>query len=578
MGRSSQLKRGAWARVLVVVCLIAASLANALIAPAETVRVPSTLMSRVTFDGARGRVALSFRPTHVGFTWEGSHDARVVFRTVAENGRASKWRVAPVSHDMEMGTTRFSGLMAVDRPVRVEYRKRFRAKVDQTSSWMSAITMESINTRDGPLREVTLRSTGEEDAGAPDIVTRAEWGADESLKRSSGECERTFHPVRQLFVHHTAGSNYDTDGAATMRAIYAYHTQSRGWCDIGYNFVIDWSGTIFEGRWARPYAPWETHDSEDHRNHATAGAHVAGFNSGSVGISLMGNFTSVDPPSSMKSSLKEVLAWEADRHGLDPTGSHTFNGRRMQRIAGHRNAGYTACPGNKLYDQLPKLRRKTKAMIGVGRAATTLSLRASVSQITYGQSSELFGLLTGENDAPLAAQTVTLYRKDGAAHWVEDSTVITGPDGSFSTTVLPAKRLAFAASFDTGATLWGSDSRVVTVEVRHAVTMAPSDRSPDGKGVYRYSPKAKSVLVGGEVRPRHSNKSVTVKLFKQSQKTGTYNKLVEAHAPLEGGRSFSHSLQLPDRRSGTRYKVTAKMPRDGAHEPGYSGPRWLVVD
>ena len=118
----------------------------------------------------------------------------------------------------------------------------------------------------------------------------------------------------------------------------------------------------------------------------------------------------------------------------------------------------------------------------------------------------------------------------------------------------------------------------MTVEVRHAVTMAPSDRSPNGKGVYHYSPKAKSVLVGGEVRPWHSNKSVTVKLFKQSQETGTYNKLVEAHAPLEGGRSFSHSLQLPDRRSGTRYKVTAKMPRDGAHEPGYSGPRWLVVD
>jgi hypothetical protein len=217
-------------------------------------------------------------------------------------------------------------------------------------------------------------------------------------------------------------------------------------------------------------------------------------------------------------------------------------------------------------------------MIGVGRTATTLSLRASVSPITYGQSSELFGYLTDENDAPLAAQTLTLYRKESAAHWVEDSTVVTGPDGSFSKAVSPTKRLAFAASFDTSATLWGSDSRVVHIEVRHAVTMAPSDRSPNGKGVYRYSPKEKRVLVGGEVRPRHSNKNVTLKLFKQSRKTGAYNKIVETHAPLEGGRSFSHSLQLPDRSSGTRYKVTAKMPRDRVHKPGYSGPKWLVVD
>ncbi len=112
--------------------------------------------------------------------------------------------------------------------------------------------MESFNTVDGPKREVVLESAAQSESGAPPIVTRAEWGADETLKRSTGGCKRSFHPLQQIFVHHTAGSNYDYNGAATMRAIYAYHTQSRGWCDLGYNFVIDWSGTIYEGRWAQP--------------------------------------------------------------------------------------------------------------------------------------------------------------------------------------------------------------------------------------------------------------------------------------------------------------------------------------
>ena len=125
----------------------------------------------------------------------------------------------------------------------------------------------------------------------PDIVTRAEWGADESLKSTSGGCTRRFYRVQQLFVHHTAGTNNDADPAATMRAIYWYHTRSRGWCDIGYNFVVGPDGAIFEGRWARKYMPWESHSGEDAQGRAVAGAHVADYNSGSVGISMMGDFT-----------------------------------------------------------------------------------------------------------------------------------------------------------------------------------------------------------------------------------------------------------------------------------------------
>ena len=157
---------------------------------------------------------------------------------------------------------------------------------------MGRVKVDLLNTVDGPTKLVPA-ARAEAGASGPNIVTRAEWGADESIKSTSGGCSRSFWRVQQLFVHHTAGVNNDPDPEATMRAIYWYHTKSRGWCDIGYNFVIGPDGSIFEGRWARSYMPWESHTGEDAQGRAVSGAHVANFNSGSVGISMMGNFQDV---------------------------------------------------------------------------------------------------------------------------------------------------------------------------------------------------------------------------------------------------------------------------------------------
>jgi hypothetical protein len=575
LDESSQARRAARLRIVLIVCLVASSLANATIAPAKTIRVPETLMRSVTFDGARGRVALTSRPTHIGFTWEGSHDSGVSYRTIDETGHVSKWRVAPLSHDMEVGSSRFTGLMAVDRPVNVEYRKELGKKSED--EWMGPITMESINTLDGPKREVALTSTAQSDPAAPAIVTRSEWGADERLKSSTGGCKRTFHPLRQIFVHHTAGSNHDRNGAATMRAIYAYHTQSRGWCDIGYNFIIDWSGTIYEGRWARNYAPWETHDSEDYRNNVVTGAHVGGFNSGSVGISLMGNFTNIGPPLAMKTSLKKMLAWEADRHDLNPTGTHTFNGRRMRVIGGHRDAGQTACPGNKVYAQLPKFRRKAKALIGAGRRTTRLNLETSATLVPYGRSVGVSGTLVHSSGQPLANRPVTLHIKYRGGRWKQHSTLTTGSKGRFAATLTPHKKVSIAASFSTRPSYWGSDSRVARVRVKHVVTIAPTDRNPDSTGLYHYATTERRAVIGGRVRPSHAGKSVRVRLFRRPPK-GSYKEVAEKWPTLDNNGRFAHSFFLPNRKSGTRYRVAAKMPKDGAHEGGFSGSKYLVVD
>jgi hypothetical protein len=188
---------------------------------------------------------------------------------------------------------------------------------------------------------------------APDIVSRAQWGANESLRSGTP----AYATVKMAFVHHTDGSNNYTRGesAAIVRGIYYYHTQSLHWSDIGYNFLIDRFGTVYEGRYGGT-------------NRGPIGAQVLGFNTGSTGIALMGNYVDTAPTSAALASLKRLLAWKLDVHHVDPLGKATLvcgygqkfaTGERVSfnAIAGHRDANFTACPGDRLYALLPALRR-----------------------------------------------------------------------------------------------------------------------------------------------------------------------------------------------------------------------------
>ena len=110
----------------------------------------------------------------------------------------------------------------------------------------------------------------------PKIYSRAQWGADERMrdKASLHYCE-----VHAGFVHHTVNANDYTraEVPGILRSIYAYHTQSRGWCDIGYNFLVDRFGRIWEGRYGGVDRP-------------VVGAHTLGYNDYSFAMSAIGNF------------------------------------------------------------------------------------------------------------------------------------------------------------------------------------------------------------------------------------------------------------------------------------------------
>jgi hypothetical protein len=155
-----------------------------------------------------------------------------------------------------------------------------------------------------------------------------------------------------------------------VRAIYAFHTRSRGWADIGYNFLVDAQGRVYEGRYARAYAPGETPTGEDETGRGVIGAHAKGFNQGSMGFSLLGDFSrDRGPTAAQADGLVQALAWKAAARRIDPYGSDPYTGangatRRFPNISGHRDVGDTACPGDRLYEQLPDLRRRVAERVG----------------------------------------------------------------------------------------------------------------------------------------------------------------------------------------------------------------------
>ena len=195
----------------------------------------------------------------------------------------------------------------------------------------------------------------------PAYVSRAAWQADESLVTDPPSYADS---VKVLFVHHTAGTNdYScADSPAIIRGILAYHVQSQHWSDIGYNFLVDKCGTLFEGR-------------RGGVDKALIGAHTYGFNTGSTGIAVLGTYSSVRVPAVTQTVLAQVAAYKLGTYGFDPSTSAqltegvadgkfplntvvTFN-----RVSGHRDGVATECPGSALYAQLADVRSQASTIV-----------------------------------------------------------------------------------------------------------------------------------------------------------------------------------------------------------------------
>ncbi|MET8166170.1 peptidoglycan recognition protein [Streptomyces sp. NPDC005329] len=187
----------------------------------------------------------------------------------------------------------------------------------------------------------------------PSIVTRRGWGADEKLRESGF---RYTTKVKAAFVHHTAsGNGYKCSQApSVIRGIYRYHVKSMGWRDIGYNFLVDKCGKIYEGRAGGVAKP-------------VLGAHTLGFNNNSMGIAVLGTFTSAKPTTATVDAVARLTAWKLGLFGANPkgktylkSGGGNLYGKgknvRLNVISGHRDGFATECPGRQLYGKLGSAR------------------------------------------------------------------------------------------------------------------------------------------------------------------------------------------------------------------------------
>ena len=189
----------------------------------------------------------------------------------------------------------------------------------------------------------------------PPVITRAQWGADESLRGHGAD----FAPIRRAIVHHTVTATNEPDPAGRVRAIYHYHVVNRRWSDIAYNFLVDGEGRIYEGRWARSYGPGEVHDGEDGGGRGVVGAHARGHNTGSLGIAVLGTYNGqAGPTDAALNAVAVLVAWKLGPRGIDPRSPGAF--------VGHRDVVATGCPGDGVHQRLPALRERAAALAGGG--------------------------------------------------------------------------------------------------------------------------------------------------------------------------------------------------------------------
>jgi methionine-rich copper-binding protein CopC len=284
----------------------------------------------------------SARFNMVAFHWRGT--APVRFRVRFRDGW-SPWRTADadtvgVQHGWHIGNLDWVGTA--------------RAVQTEPVRGVLVYTVWSPTDETAPQRRLQI-------ANAPPIIPRLSWGADESIRRHP---PRYAPSLKVAFVHHTAGTNNYTraQSAAIVRGIEIYHVKGNGWDDIGYNFLVDKYGQVFEGRYGGI-----------DRN--VIGAHTLGFNDGTVGVALIGDYTSTAIPAAAKTALEQLLAWRLDLAHVDPLSLVRFpsggNSRYpagtsvlLRAISGHRDAYFTDCPGNAAYAELPAIAKAVAALGG----------------------------------------------------------------------------------------------------------------------------------------------------------------------------------------------------------------------
>ena len=327
----------------------------------------------------------------VGLRWDGETEPRISMRVRREGGRWTRWVAvgAAAEHAPDPGTGERSRAQGTSDPVwageadELQYRlsRRVRGlRLHFVNTRGTATAAERAKTAVRRAAQAGFRTVasvlGAADAGAqdpqPEIAPRSAWENGQCRPRSAP----AYREVKVAFVHHTVSANEYTaeQVPAMLLSICRYHRNSNGWNDVGYNFLVDKYGRLWEGRAGGV-------------DKAVVGAHTAGMNTQSFAVSNIGDHSTLPAGEPALEAMSRLIRWKLPLHGQPTTGTVTVvsNGgggshfepgeeATLERVSGHRDANSTACPGQALYDQLPGLRERVAGAPVAPRPPAQVSL------------------------------------------------------------------------------------------------------------------------------------------------------------------------------------------------------------
>jgi hypothetical protein len=383
---------------------------------------------------------------------------------------------------------------------------------------------------------------GVQPGSPPPIVPRAAWGAAAVPPRSAP----SYGTIQAAFVHHTvtATAYGPQDSAAIVLGVAKYHRDTNGWNDIGYNFLVDQFGQVFEGRAGGV-------------DQAVVGAHAQGYNGQSTSVAQLGTFTAAGISAPAMTATAQLLGWKLSLHGVPAQGTVVLRSGggslnrfpagtpvTVSRICGHRDGDATSCPGDALYAQLPELRARAAALAGpIAPPEGQVTLAAQTAAVPYGQAAAFAGLVIRPGGGAAGGTPVALQKRGRTGAWVTVARATAAADGSWSASVPWRRSGAVRARAGSARSAVANVAVVATVKLR----------LPRRRRV----PRGTVLRLSGRVRPADPVRVLVE--FKGGD--GRWRR-VRVLSGRVLGTNFSATTRL--RRPGL-YRLTARTAGPGAH-------------
>jgi hypothetical protein len=399
----------------------------------------------------------------VGMRWRGRLHPTISLRARKADGHWTKWTRVPADPDdapdtdsHERGRGGFSAPVWTDDADHVQYKLSRRVP----GLRLHFVSVPSPTRRALAARTQQTTTPG----GPPAIQPRAAWGAEDCQPRSAPQ----YGDVQVAFVHHTVSANDYTaaEVPSIILSICRYHRNSNGWNDIGYNFLVDKFGTLWEGRAGGVDQP-------------IIGAQAQGYNSHSTGIAEIGTHSDVPATNATLDAIARLIRWKLPLHGA-PTqgtvvltsGGGSLNRYRsgtpvtLDRISGHRDGDNTSCPGNALYAQLPDLRNRVGNVqpTAPAQARTLLDVSLTPASVVYPAQATVSGALRQINGDPVPGAPLEVQAL-GSSGWRATWRATTGADGGFRIDIGARLSHQIRVSYTGDDVRFGSVSRAMLLKV-----------------------------------------------------------------------------------------------------------------